>query len=386
MLHHAELRTVAPTLPCPSRGRLGRVRRSGAALVEFALIALVLYLLLAVTIEMGRSLYSAQLVQQAADVAAREISRTPLPPNVTLEQMLYDRTLPSNARVLRDIYNEDYLVVDLDKQLTPGQAFLDFFADKPIVNRQLFSLMIYEEVNGRRLLRYPGALFNSSTAPSGFTVAIPMVVSRDSTGAETIEWHRVVEEMKLPPGSSLSSASGSQQSSGNNSGGSQSGQGSTTSGSGNNTGLLTGTGSGSAPTPQPTPTPTVPSPSSLFPITSSQRGLVAVRINFPYQAAALSAYQANASSAASGQGSSNRVIEANDGGVKVQQQANGFTPSGGPIDSGQAVGPYAGPFGLGRQLALGTTVRPFSKLLTAQAIYRREVFGSFEIASGNSNP
>ena len=39
-----------------------------------------------------------------------------------------------------------------------------------------------------------------------------------------------------------------------------------------------------------------------------------------------------------------------------------------------AVGPYAGAFGLGRQLALaGRTVRPFRKLISAQAIYRREV-------------
>jgi len=38
------------------------------------------------------------------------------------------------------------------------------------------------------------------------------------------------------------------------------------------------------------------------------------------------------------------------------------------------VGPYAGTFGLGRQLALaGRTVRPFRKVVSAQAIYRREV-------------
>ena len=43
------------------------------------------------------------------------------------------------------------------------------------------------------------------------------------------------------------------------------------------------------------------------------------------------------------------------------------------LDDG-AVGPYAGPYGLGRQLALaGRTLRPFRKLISAQAIYRREV-------------
>jgi hypothetical protein len=40
-----------------------------------------------------------------------------------------------------------------------------------------------------------------------------------------------------------------------------------------------------------------------------------------------------------------------------------------------AIGTYAGPFGLGRQLALaGQVVRPFRKLVSAQAVYRREVF------------
>jgi hypothetical protein len=43
------------------------------------------------------------------------------------------------------------------------------------------------------------------------------------------------------------------------------------------------------------------------------------------------------------------------------------------LDDG-GVGPYAGAYGLGRQLALGgRTVRPFRKLISAQAIYRREV-------------
>src|SRR5437763_1360291 len=126
MRYHAEFRAVASTDPSRPSGGFRRARRQGAVLVEFALIALVLYLLLAVTIEMGRSLYSAQLVQQAADVAAREISRTPLPPNpeVSLSEILYDRKLPSNARVLRDIYSEDFLVIDLDRQLLSGQTFL----------------------------------------------------------------------------------------------------------------------------------------------------------------------------------------------------------------------------------------------------------------------
>jgi len=53
-------------------------------------------------------------------------------------------------------------------------------------------------------------------------------------------------------------------------------------------------------------------------------------------------------------------------------QQNNVAP-GAPVEDPGAVGPYAGTFGLGRQFALaGRTVRPFRKLISAQAIYRRE--------------
>jgi len=43
--------------------------------------------------------------------------------------------------------------------------------------------------------------------------------------------------------------------------------------------------------------------------------------------------------------------------------------------SAAAVGAYAGAFGLGQHFALaGQTVRPFRKLISTQAIFRREVF------------
>ena len=37
-------------------------------------------------------------------------------------------------------------------------------------------------------------------------------------------------------------------------------------------------------------------------------------------------------------------------------------------------GVYSGQFGLGRQAALGADVRPYRRLLAAQAAFRREVF------------
>jgi hypothetical protein len=63
------------------------------------------------------------------------------------------------------------------------------------------------------------------------------------------------------------------------------------------------------------------------------------------------------------------VIAADDAGV---QQNN--APPGVPVDESGATGAYAGAYGLGRQFALaGRTVRPFRKLISAQAIFRREV-------------
>ena len=41
-------------------------RQRGAVLVEFAFIALLMYLLMAVTVDFGRLFYSAQAVQDAA--------------------------------------------------------------------------------------------------------------------------------------------------------------------------------------------------------------------------------------------------------------------------------------------------------------------------------
>ena len=100
------------------------------------------------------------------------------------------------------------------------------------------------------------------------------------------------------------------------------------------------------------------------------RGLAAVRINYPYQAATLSGFRSSAPTDIDPLPPNiSNVILADDGSV---QQTN--APPGAPIDD-SAVGAYAGPFGLGRQFALaGRTVRPFRKLISAQAIFRREAF------------
>src|SRR2546423_352612 len=80
-------------LPNRSWPETNRPSRSGQVLIEFSFIVLILYILMAVTVDFGRALYSAQIVQQAADVAARELSRTPMPPTIT-------RTVPVVEEIL----------------------------------------------------------------------------------------------------------------------------------------------------------------------------------------------------------------------------------------------------------------------------------------------
>ena len=64
----------------------------------------------------------------------------------------------------------------------------------------------------------------------------------------------------------------------------------------------------------------------------------------------------------------NYRIQANDGGVAQTNAA----PGG--LIGGSEAGPYAGAYGLGKMYSHAEEVRPFRRLLSAQAIFRREVF------------
>ena len=66
------------------------------------------------------------------------------------------------------------------------------------------------------------------------------------------------------------------------------------------------------------------------------------------------------------------VLTADDAGVVVAGHGN-FTPSPGAM-VGSVYPTYSGPFGLGNQQAWLKTVRPFRRVVSAQAVARREVF------------
>ena len=203
------------------------------------------------------------------------------------------------------VYDPGLLVVDL-AQFPFGDALENHFAEMPVVNRSLRPLMITSnvDVNGevRQLLHLPGLITESSTGPSGLTVLVPRIDERDpESGAESeITILPVLEE--IGPGS--------------------------------------------------------------FSVTSPDRGLVAVRLNVPYQSATLSAYLPSSELSSTGQ-PFNQAVIANDPG------GGGFEILGVGEDG---FGPYSGTFGLGEHAALGERVRPFRRLVAAQALFRREVF------------
>lgn len=313
---------------------LRRHIRSGQSLVEFAVVSLVLYMLLAAILTFGHMLYVAQGLQGAADLAAREISRTPLPADTTFETVLTDGSVAA-------IYSEDNLVFDLNT-LGPGQSFFqDVVSGWPVLNQQLATMMVVDRPDfdgdgtpDRNFIRYPGALLDDATKPSGFTVGIPLVAARAADGVEAIRWIKVVEEIE--------------------------------------------------------PTDVNDPKYDPFPVSNTvTRGIVALRINYPFQSASMSSFRHDSTAPDFPfEPTIGRPNAADDGAVVELNPAdrpgdlNGAPLVGGGLDPVYA-GTYGGQYGLGAQGALGSEqltgrrpVRPFRRVISAQAIYRREIFSN----------
>lgn len=271
-------------------------RRRGSILVEFALVSIAFYLILAGTLEVGRMITSAQIVQNAARLASRELALMPLPATMTFQQAL---ACPS---VRARIYDPTLLAVPTNGMPVNSTGW-------PIVNRTLLPLMVVSQVNGTEILHFPGAVVRNFAGE--LTVKVPQVVSRGADGVETIRWVDVLEEVRSE-----------------------------------------GTDPNSGP----------------FSLASSgpERGLVALRVNCPYQAATMTAFQPVD---VTDPNPVNEAILSNDGGV-TELNAPGGTLLGGGNDGGI----YAGKYGLGTFYALNKKVRPFRRLISGQAVFRREVF------------
>jgi hypothetical protein len=291
----AEVPSRRPTAALARSEAASCAARRGSVLVEFALVAIAFYLLLAGTLELGKMITTAQVVQNAARTAARELALLDLPATMSFQEALACPT------VRQRIYDPALLAV-------PWTGSMPNTASWPSVNRLLLPLMVVERVGTSDYLHFPGAVVR---LPNGdLSVAVPKVVSRGAEGAETIEWVGVLEEVR--PDSADPNAG----------------------------------------------------PFSLA-STGPERGLVAVRINAPYQATTLSGYQPSASG---GTGPQNAPILANDGSVTQLNNAPG------QLVGSDGVGTYSGPYGLGKFYALKKEVRPFRRLISGQSVFRREVF------------
>jgi len=310
----------------------GRQQRRGQSLVEFAVVALVLYMLLAAILTFGHALYVAQGLQGAADLAAREISRTPLPADETFEAILDSGVLGPNEH---GIFDDDFLVFDLNT-LGSQNFFADIVPTWPRLNQQLATLMIVDrpDFNGdgtadANLIRYPGALLRDDSTPTGYTVGIPLVQARSADGTETIRWVPVVEEIDT------------EDSPADNDG--------------------------------PNPDPFQVSASGD---TTGEQGIVALRINYPFQSASMSSFRPNA--AGPFEPTIGNANVTNDGGVTEINAADrpGDLLEQPLVADDIYAGTYGGQYGLGAQGVMGQIVRPYRRVITGQAIYRREVFVS----------
>ena len=285
-------------------------RQRGAVLVEFAVVAFVLYLLLAALLSFGTMIQAAQVAQDVARLAARELALTPVAATSTFEQAL-DATSDR-------IFDPNQLVVDIDAVTAAGLDLDEYFATTPLVNRALRPVFVFDQVAGRRLLRFPGALLISpqpTAFNAGLTVGVPQVVQRAQSGGETVRWLPIVEEIREDAGDPLS-----------------------------------GPFSAAA--------------------TGSDRGLVALRINIPSTASALASYDAPTTWPPAPNAGEPPLV----GPVTTLP---GSSPPFGlllPTAVSEGPGPIAGELGLGEMGAVGVAVRPFRRVFIGQAIYRREAY------------
>ncbi len=278
--------------------RRSKETRRGSVLLEFALIALVLFAILALTFDFGRAVFSAQVVQQSADHIARELAVAPLPV-VMKDNFDLDKDETKNA--IANVFSEDFLIIDISTEPLDINKL-------PSGNRLLVPLMIAMThaqnpivPKGSTWLVYPGAIvpdIAETPTPTTLTVRIPLVKYLPN-GVEEVEpdtkkWLRVVE--------------------------------------------IDG---------------------DAFQLTSKYRGLASVRVNYPFQAAAISG----------------RYKDPNDPEAPPQSFNDAFIEAeGDALQPGQVGGPYAGKDGLGQQAAFTRTVRPFRRIVTGQGVYRREIF------------
>ena len=301
--------------------KIARPRR-GQALVEFAVVALFLGVLLGAMVSFGHMFYVSHTIEQAVDVAAQEIARMPLPAVADLSEYLGNQAGSSDNRDLltfrQQIYDKRHLVIHADE--LNGQSFVNHARTLPLLNRLLATAMIYDPSYAQGVYRYPGAIvsYTDDDGSPRETVLIPLLASDGRIG----QWLAPIEEVASSSGVKPFSVAAADH---------------------ENLNFVA--------------------------------GMVSLRINFPFQAAGLVNYVPADTS-----GNVTRVT-ADDDQAEGASLPAGYTlavnSNDGPLDGTSRVN--SGRFGLGRVAAYqdgaqSFGVRPWRRVIIAQAIYRREVF------------
>ena len=341
------------TLPLKQSWKMKSRKRNGQALLEFAILIPLLIILIGATVSIGLFFYQANVLQQAVDVAAQEISRTAFPVNHQLglgriQNCDADDLVSLDSDFKAQIYDEQYLVIH-DSEWAEGTTFngdfQEFVDSLPLLNRLLVQVMVRDN----EMTRYPGTIVQNGAGEE--TVLIPIVEYRASaagnsnpdsvpstisTAGETIcEWVAPVEEIMVDH-------------------------------------------DGDSNTPNVGPYALNSDQSAT--LSSFQAGMVALRINYPAQSTTL----INRTTQSNGGGESSQVggnviVIANDTQLKSGATTGCYSIVSPSARVSQASGqpgsnPQAGLYGLGEIEALTRVVRPYRKVISVQAIYRREVF------------
>ena len=175
-----------------------RGNQRGSVLIEFSLIAVSLSLLIALVVDVARMVFIAQMLQDAARVAARELSLLPLPPTITFDQALQ---LP---QVKDRIFDPADLVIEID-QFENSDKLREFLDGLPIVNRMLRPLMTFDQmmVEGRvrQVLHFPGIVLHNRNHENqqSWSIGIPRAGLTENMQGHTFRWTSVLEEMRGNP-------------------------------------------------------------------------------------------------------------------------------------------------------------------------------------------
>lgn len=306
--------------------------RTGQALVEMAFLTPMLVIIIGATISFGLFFYQANVLQQAVDVAAMEISRMPLPATASLglgDLEAATDTVMYDAKFRNQIYDERHLIIhdsEWDADTLYNESLLAYIDTLPLLNRLLAQVMVRDKTYGDDgVWRYPGAIVINS-ASGVETVLIPIVEYGGDGSELSVQWVAPVEEIRIDHDEDSSTPS---------------------------------VGPFSLVKPMGFANPDV---EARF-----TPGMVALRINYPAQSTTLI-------NRVGDQGQI--IVEANDSSI-----ADGDTGANYSLVVADETGPadttiHSGRYGLGRQAALlrESGVRPYRKVLSVQAIYRREVF------------